>query len=118
MLVELREFTSRIASRNLQVCSRVGWICAPGWVGEHQNATLAHTAQHNTARPGVPRDQADKRAQQLATAIAGLGDVAADVAGEANATRPEVMSAALTDFVRDKLRMQVTSFHLSLNPGP
>lgn len=85
---------------------------APGWAEEHQNDTLAGTAQQDTAQPRIPRDKAGSRQQQLSAVIAGATGVAADVAREASSTRPEVMSAALTDFVRDKLRMQATSFHI------
>lgn len=91
-------------------------MCVPGWVGQHHNNTLMTSAQHDTVRPHGPRDQVGSRAQQLSDVIAGVTGKAADVVGGANLARPEVMSAAITDFVQHKLRMQVTTLYMCLKP--
>lgn len=91
---------STLELKRLHFASGTGYVqgntSAPGHEIQHSNSSQAdrHIAGH-------PED--GSRQQQMAAAVAAA---AADVKAEARAASPEDMSAALTDFVDSKLRMQ------------
>lgn len=91
---------SALEMKRLHFASGTGYVqgnaSAAGLETRHKNSSPA-----DRSMPGHPED--GSRQQQMAAAVAA---VAADVTAEARAAIPEDMSAALTDFVDSKLRMQ------------